>query len=93
MKKFADVPVDDDTKIIRQHETEIDNIEVLIQKWVWDGLVAESAIFLDEDVDHINDEELYQKIVDKYAVGHDRRHTITRDSNGYTFVNFNFTTF
>ncbi len=88
--KFADVPVDEDTKIIQRKETEIDNLPVLIQKWTFDGIVAESAIFHDKDVCGINDEDLFQKIVNNYTVGPDLRHTITRDFDGYTFVNFNF---
>lgn len=88
---FLDIPNDPDTRIIRQKQVMIENIPALIQKWAWEGIVAESAIFLDEDVDGITDEELFNKIIDNYDVGPDRRHTVTRNSGGYTFVNFNFT--
>lgn len=90
MTKFPNVPTDEDTKIVRQKETEIDNIPAMIQKWVWDGIVAESVIFHDKDVSSTSDDELFQKIIENYTVGPDRRHTVTRDADGYTFVNFNF---
>ena len=89
--KFKNIPTDPDTRIIRQKEVKIDTIPALIQKWAWEGIVAESAIFQDEDVNDINNEELFQKIIDNYDVGPDHRYTITRNSDGYTFVNFNFT--
>jgi hypothetical protein len=95
MKKypnFPNVPVEEDTRLLRQKEIEIENIPVLIQKWAWEGIVAESAIFHSKDVSEIADADLFQKIVDNYQVGHDQRHTIKRNEDGYTFVNFNFIT-
>lgn len=88
--KFQNVPVDPDTKILHQKEITIDTLPVLIQAWAWEGIVAESAIFRAEDVRGFSDEEHFRKIVENYDVGSDHRHTITRDSDGYTFVNFNF---
>ena len=87
---FQNVPVDPDTRILHQKEITIDTLPVLIQAWAWEGIVAESAIFRAEDVRGFSDEELFQKIVDNLDFGPDHRHTITRDSDGYTFVNFNF---
>jgi hypothetical protein len=94
MKKFPNfpnVPVEEDTKIRSRKEIVIDNLPVLIERWSWDGIVAESAIFHDEAVSEINDADLFQKIIDSYDVGDDKRHTVKRGCDGYTFVNFNFT--
>ena len=87
---FENVPVDPDTRILHHKEIMIDSLPVLIQAWAWEGIAAESAIFRADDVRGFSDEDLFQKVVDNYGVGSDQRHTITRDSDGYTFVNFNF---
>ena len=96
MKKypnFPNVPVEEDTRILHQKEIEIENIPVLIQKWAWEGIVAESVIFHNKEVVKFSDEELFQKIADNYDVGPDKRYTVKRNDDGYAFVNFNFITF
>ena len=49
-KKFDSVPVEEDTRILRNQETHLSEYDVLHQKWKWEAITAESIIFLNEDV-------------------------------------------
>ncbi len=87
---FKDVPVDEGTKIIQEHEIRIGHLSALIQQWVWEGIVAESVIFHAKEVFDLSDEELFEMVKVNYTVGADQRYTVKRAADGYTFVNFNF---
>ncbi len=90
MKAFSTVPVEEETRIIRQEEIKIDGIPALFQEWQWESILAESMIFRDEDVQQYDDEQLFQKIWDSKSVVIERKHTIKRNCSGFTFVNVNF---
>ncbi len=49
-KKFGNVPVEGDTRIIFRQEASLGKYEVLHEKWSWEGIFAESFIFLNKDV-------------------------------------------
>ena len=87
---FSNVPVDPDTRILRQKEMTIESIPVLIQRWAWEGIVADSAIFHDADVLDVDDNKLFKIIEKYYDVGENIQYTVKRNQNGNTFVNFNF---
>ena len=86
--RFVNVPVEPDTRIIQQREIVIGDIPSLYQQWSWDGLIAESISFYDQDVEDLSDDDLFDLISD-YAVP-DEQFTVSRSSSGYTFINFNF---
>lgn len=87
---FAHVPVEPDTRILLQQEAMFDDWPVLYQRWVWDGIYAESLIFLDADVAHLDDAALERFVRESPLIRDDSKITLKRGSNGYTFVNFNF---
>ena len=61
--KFSNVPVEDDTKIIFSLEVKFDEEhDVLYQKWYWDGIVAESLIFVSDEVSNLTDEQLEAEV-------------------------------
>jgi len=91
MNLFINVPVDDDTTIIAQCDLKIDNLDALHQKWFWDGVKAESLIFIASDVDALNDSALESLAKQSKLPTNDSSFTFKRDSNGFTFINFNFT--
>ena len=91
MNKFKNVPVEQDTKIIFQLESTLGVYEILYQKWFWDGFIAESMIFKNEDISDLDDIELEAKVLTSPLLHSDSKLTIAR-SAGYTFVNFNFET-
>ena len=91
MSKFQDVPVEDDTKIKLNLETTFGDYDVLYQKWYWDGIYADSLIFIANDVEGLDDDALKAYVSESELVtDKDAGMTIKRDSKGYTFVNFNF---
>ena len=96
MNDFKSVPVELDTKITREQEIHIVNVQALHQEWSWDGIAAESIIFHADDVKHFCDEELFEKVkeysIQKHATMYNESYTVKRDSSGFTFVNFNFLT-
>ena len=90
MGKFDDVPVEEDTKVRWSREKRLEDFDVLHQKWVWDGMVGESAIFVSDEVKHLSDSDLQSLVSQASWVTGDGGVTITRSPKGYTFANFNF---
>jgi len=88
--KFACVPIEEDTKVIDQLEAMLGCYPVLYQKWHWDGIVAESFIFANEDIAGLSDEELEKEVKESPMCKENSRITVKRTDDGFTFVNFNF---
>ena len=91
MSLFSNVPVEDDTTILSQRNIKIDNLDALYQKWFWEGVKAESLIFIASDVDALNDSALESLAKQSKLPTNDSSFTFKRNSNGFTFINFNFT--
>jgi len=91
MEKFSNVPVEKDTAILASLECKLGEREVLYQKWFWDGITAESLIFVNDDVVSLSDTELQTEVRASPLVDSESM-TITRSDSGYTYVNFNFVT-
>ncbi|QIW10576.1 hypothetical protein FIP56_07630 [Francisella sp. LA112445] len=89
--KFENVPVDDETVILSSNQVTIDKYDVLYQLLERDYILAESMIFVSEDVDKLTDDELKQLVINAVSVSKSEM-TLTRNRNehGFTFVNFNF---
>jgi hypothetical protein len=87
---FANVPVEEDTRIRASRETTFGDWPVLHQIWTWDGTRAESLIFLADDVAHLDDEALERMVGASPMVKPGSSLTVARERDGYTFVNFNF---
>jgi len=88
--KFNNVPVDKDTRINFRHEAKFGKHDVLYEMWTWEGISAESLIFVSDDVSHLTDEELEHELRKSPLVKKDSALTIKRLDAGFTFVNFNF---
>jgi len=89
--KFEQVPVDEGTTIIYQHEARLGDYDVLHQMWSWDGVTAESIIFDSADVSALKDDELEREVRKSPVLKQDSSITLTR-TEAFTFVNFNFET-
>jgi hypothetical protein len=89
--KFKNLPVEEDTKIIFSSPMRWGELDIVYEKWVWDGITAESIIFLTEDVSTLDDAALEADIRNGPLVKADSQITIKR-TDKFTFVNFNFTT-
>jgi hypothetical protein len=88
-KAFEELPVEEDTTILARLTTNFDDYPVIYEKWFWDGITAESIIFLTEDIQHLDDEALEKYVRESPLVREDSKMTIKRLER-YTFVNFNF---
>lgn len=92
MSKFDNVPVEADTAILFQHEVKLGGYDVLYQKWVWDGVTAESIIFTNDDTIGLEDHEIEAEVRLSPLVNKNEDMTLKRSESGFTFVNFNFQT-
>lgn len=90
--KFDSVPVDDNTKILAQVETKLCGYEILYQKWVWNGIIAESIIFTSDEISGLNDHDLENLVRKSPLVNQDTKITISKVDSQFTLVNFNFKT-
>lgn len=91
MNLFSNVPVEFDTTILSQRNIKIDNLDALYQKWFWEGVKAESLIFIASDVDALNDSALESLAKQSSLPSTVSSFTFKRNAGGFTFVNFNFT--
>ncbi len=87
--KFKNIPVEKDTKIIISSPMKLGESDIVYQKWSWEGITAESIIFISSDVENVGDAELKYDIYNSPIVHKDSEVTISRGDE-YTFVNFNF---
>ena len=56
--KFTAVPIEQDTNILFQLNATLEDYDVLYQVWSWDGVTAESFIFLSSDIADLTDDEV-----------------------------------
>ena len=90
MNKFADVPVEPDTIIKYSKVLQVHELSLFHQRWVWEGIIAESLIFINADLNNKADGELLALVKQSGPIQENSTSTITRNSSGYTFVNCNF---
>ena len=63
MSKFNNIPEQKDTEIIFREETKFGDFDVVYEKWKWDGILAESIIFDEDEVCEMNDDEIVNKVM------------------------------
>lgn len=90
--QFANVPIDSDTTVISQSQITVQGINALHQHWHWDGVRAESLIFVTEDVVDLTPDTLKDMLRREGLLQLNQSMTTSATANGYTFVNFNFRT-
>lgn len=90
-EKFNDILVEKDTRILMSSPMKWGELDIVYQKWNWEGITAESVIFLSDDVKEMDDEALEAEVRSSPLVNVDSEVTITRGEK-FTFVNFNFQT-
>jgi len=87
--KFKDLSTDEGTKILFRSPMKWGELDIVYEKWNWEGITAESIIFLSDDVKEMDDEALEDDVRDGPIVREDSQVTIKRGEK-FTFVNFNF---
>ena len=88
--KFSAAPIENGTNILFELNATLDDYDVLYQMWSWDGVTAESFIFLSSDIADLTDEEVKTLAKSSPMIKSDSELTMVRHEDGFTFVNFNF---
>ena len=88
--KFSAVPIENDTNILFELNATLDDYDVLYQMWSWDGVSAESFIFLSSDISDLTDYEVKTLAKNSPMIKDNSELTMVRHDDGYTFINFNF---
>jgi hypothetical protein len=89
-KKFKSIPIEPDTKVLFQNETNLCGYPVRYEIWSWDGYRAVSLIFLNEDVSGLSDKEIEKVVIESGLMQEESGITINRSDSGFVFVSFNF---
>jgi hypothetical protein len=89
-EKFRGVPVEEDTKVLRRAVVTVGELEVLHEKWSWDGVRGDTFVFVSSEVADIGNEALEGMVRLSALVEPGSQVTIKRSDSGYTFVSFNF---
>ena len=87
--RFNTVPVETDTRILYQQEGKLDEFDVRYEIWRWDGIEAESIIFLNDDVSGLTEQEI-EKIVRTSPIVKEGSVMTLNRSTDFIFCNFNF---
>lgn len=87
--KFINLPTEKDTKILFRSPMRWGDLDIVYEKWYWDGITAESIVFLTENVKELDDESLEADVRDGPLVRQYSKVTIARGDE-FTFINFNF---
>ncbi|NOR56619.1 MAG: hypothetical protein GQ531_10505 [Sulfurovum sp.] len=87
--KFENIPVEADTKILMSSPMKWGELDIVYQKWTWEGIKVESIVFLNDDVKEMDDEALEADIRESSIVEEGSQMSIKRGDE-FTFVNFNF---
>jgi len=87
--KFANVSDDADTVVVFQQVAKFGELDALYQKWIWDGIHAESLIFANSDIADKNLATLEQEVRESPLVREKSSITV-KSLDGFTYFNFNF---
>ena len=91
-EKFKNVPTDDETTILFESTMKFGDLDILYQKWHWDNIYAQSIVFVEEDIKTMTDDELKEYVKESDIIKDKNKITMSRDKDGFTFINFNFQT-
>jgi hypothetical protein len=89
-KKFKNIPIEPDTKILFQNETNLCGYPVRYEIWSWDGYRAESFIFSNDDVSGQSDKEIDKLVIESGLIHEELGITLNRSDSKFVFVCFNF---
>lgn len=87
---FEGLSIESDTTLLRREKIEVGGISAVYERWRWDGLRGETLVFRDADANHHDDAALEELARSSGYIDHDSSITISRNRDGYSFVNFNF---
>jgi hypothetical protein len=87
IEALNNAPVEADTRIIKSKITLLSALPCRYEYWAWDGVYAETIVFLQQHVQDMKDEEivnLCEPLLEESA------NITIKKRDGYVFFNFNF---
>ncbi len=90
MNKFDNLTDENDTVILLSLDSTLEEFDVKYEAWLWDHTKAESFIFMESDLNSMNDEQLESLARHSPLIDPKSKIIIRRNVDGYAFVNFNF---
>ena len=90
-EKFKNLKMDEGTTLIFRKDVEVNGLEAVYEKWNWEGIVAESLVFLSEEVTELT-EEIFELVLSANGYFEDSSRLTLKTVGEFTFVNFNFKT-
>jgi len=89
IEDFKEVKVEADTKILFTELVERNGITAKFELWYWDHIHGSSLIFLNEDIEKLTKDEIYD-LCSHFITGFNRKDSTLSKSGQYYFVNFGF---
>jgi len=89
IEDFKDVNVEPDTKILYTELVERNGITAKFELWYWDHINGSSLIFLNEDIEKLTEDELYE-LCSQFITGFNKKDSTLKKSSQYYFVNYGF---
>lgn len=89
-QRFANLPQDEDTKVLKQRPEKLGDYPACYQQWRWDGMRGESLIVLTEDVAHLSEPQLLELLRASPLLEPGSQITCTKSDSRFVFLNFNF---
>ena len=87
--KFENVPVEKDTKILFLTVSQFGQYDVRYEKWSWDGVLGQSLIFCNEDIEGVELDTLQTEVQQSPLVEEGSEITVKK-GDAYTIFSFNF---
>ena len=89
IEDFKGVNVEADTKILFTELVERNGVTAKFELWYWDHIHGSSLIFLNEDIEKLTKDEIYD-LCSQFSSGFTRKDSTLNKSGQYYFVNFGF---
>lgn len=89
---FDHVPVEAATTIHDRRHLVLERFDVQWQSWAWEGVAGETAVFIEAQLGNTDTKALQALVRRSEQLAASGPTTVTRQSTGYAFVNFNFQT-
>lgn len=86
---FKEVNVEPDTKILYTELVERNGITAKFELWYWDHINGSSLIFMNEDIEKLTEDELYE-LCSQFITGFNKKDSTLKKSGQYCFVNYGF---
>ena len=87
IETLNNAPVEADTRLLKSKVTLLNDLPCKYEYWTWDGVYAETIVFLKQHVQDMEDEEIVNLCA---PLLEESAKTTLKRRAGYVFVNFNF---